>query len=94
MRNYKTPKLAEGQSVKYTVIHVAKRGISPYPLGVYTPPKIDRGPPCGEAVIIVGEFPIICKREEFLLSETLSFLHSQSDQINTIAPTLRRIMYL
>jgi hypothetical protein len=34
------------------------------------------------------------KREDDLLSNTLSVLHSQSDQTNTIAPTLRRIMYL
>jgi hypothetical protein len=29
-----------------------------------------------------------CKREEHLLLKTLSFLHSHSDQITAIAPTL------
>jgi hypothetical protein len=39
MRNCKTPKLAEGQSIDYTAIYAAKRGPSPYPPGAYTPSK-------------------------------------------------------
>jgi hypothetical protein len=59
MRNYKMPKLAEGQSIDYTAIHAPRRGISPYPPGVYIPLKIDGGPPCDEVVTIVGECPYI-----------------------------------
>jgi hypothetical protein len=33
-------------------------------------------------------------REEFLLSKTLPFLHSQSDHNTAIAPTLIRTLYL
>jgi hypothetical protein len=55
------PKLAEGQSVDYAGIHVAKRGLSLYPLGAYTPPKRDRDPLCGEGVTIDGECPYICR---------------------------------
>jgi hypothetical protein len=61
MRNCKTPKLAEGQSVDYAAIYAAKIGLSLYPSGAYKPPKRDRGPPCGEAVIIDGECPYICR---------------------------------
>jgi hypothetical protein len=59
MRNSKTLKLTEGQSVDYAAIHAPRRGISPYPLGAYTPPIIYRGPPCDEAMTIVGECPYI-----------------------------------
>jgi hypothetical protein len=61
MRNCKTPKLAEGKSIDNAAIHAARRGISLYPPGVYTPPKIDRGPPCDEAVTIVRECPYISR---------------------------------
>jgi hypothetical protein len=57
MRNCKTSKMVEGQSVDYAAIHAAKRGLSQYPPGVYTPPKSGRGPPCGEVVTVDGEFP-------------------------------------
>jgi hypothetical protein len=59
MRNCKTPKLAECQSVDYPAIHAEKTGLSPYPPGVYKSPKRDRGPPCGEAVTIDEECPYI-----------------------------------
>jgi hypothetical protein len=54
-------KLAEGQSVYYAAIHVAKIGLSPYAPGTYKPLKRDRGPPCGGAVTIDGECPYICR---------------------------------
>jgi hypothetical protein len=52
MRNCKTPKLAEGQFIDYAAIHAAKRCVSLYHLGPYTPPKRDHGPLCGEAMTI------------------------------------------
>jgi hypothetical protein len=52
-RNWKTHKLAEGQFIDYVVIHDVKRDISPYHPDACTPTKIDRDPPCGEAVTIV-----------------------------------------
>jgi hypothetical protein len=61
MRNYKTPKLAEGQSVDYAAIHAMKTGLSLYPPGAYKPLKRDRGPPCGEVVTIDEECPYICR---------------------------------
>jgi hypothetical protein len=59
MRNYKTPNMVEGQSEDYAAIHATKRGLLQYPPGAYTPPKGGHGPPCGEAVTIVGECPYI-----------------------------------
>jgi hypothetical protein len=61
MRNCKTSKLAKGQSEDYAAIHEAKRCVSPYPPGAYTPLKRDHGPLCGEAVTIAGECPCICR---------------------------------
>jgi hypothetical protein len=34
MRNYKMPKMVEGQSVDYVAIHATKRSLSQYPLGM------------------------------------------------------------
>jgi hypothetical protein len=47
MRNCKTPKLVEGQSADYAVIHDVRKG---------------RGPPSGGAVTIVGECQYICRK--------------------------------
>jgi hypothetical protein len=55
MRNCKTPKLAEDQSVDYAAIHAVKKGLSLYPPGAYTPSKRDLDPPCGEGVTIDRE---------------------------------------
>jgi hypothetical protein len=57
MRNYKTPKLVEGQSADYVVIHNARKGPSLYSPAVCTPSKRGHGPPCGIAATIVGECP-------------------------------------
>jgi hypothetical protein len=65
MRNCKTPKQAEGQSVDYDAIYTVKRGLLPYPPDAYTPPIRDRGPPCGEAVTIAKECPYICRDKNF-----------------------------
>lgn len=35
-----------------------------------------------------------CRREQFISLKTLLFLHSHSDHIMAIAPTLKRFMYL
>jgi hypothetical protein len=36
MRNGKTPKIVEGQSVDYAAIHAVRKGLSLYPPDVYT----------------------------------------------------------
>jgi hypothetical protein len=60
MRNWKMPKLAEGQSADYAAIHDVRKGLLLYPPGAYTPPKRDHGPPGAIAVTIIGECPYIC----------------------------------
>jgi hypothetical protein len=51
----------EGLSVDYAVIHAPKIGISLYPPGACTPPKIDRVPPRGEVATIDVECLCICR---------------------------------
>jgi hypothetical protein len=65
MRNCKTPMMVEAQSADCAAIHDMKKGPSPYPPGACTPLKIGRGPPCDEAVTIVGEYtPFGGRRKE------------------------------
>jgi hypothetical protein len=61
MRNCKTLKVVESQSIDYAIIHGAKKGILPYPPAACTPPKRYRGPPRDVAASRDIEFPYICR---------------------------------
>jgi hypothetical protein len=57
MRNCKTPKMVEDQTVDYAAIYGVKKGISPYPSDACILPKRDCGPPRDVAATKVEEFP-------------------------------------